>query len=208
MTQCRWCVMSPCVDQYSASARFSPRKWNKAVLLIAEGGLGFGVFPPCALRFQPEYRQSPSHLPDSSKVVHPGSWLHLFLHAHDTSHLLSRLTASKDHLATRELYLAAVPLFACVCDFFIVVTPPVAGDDAPLGTSAYFRDGFCCVKCWWCLCRQVHCIAKSLTDSLRIYLRAMTRLVQSGAARETCGRRPPQPVSLRLLRRYNPAGHE
>merc|ERR1712136_415633 len=49
----------------------------------------------------------------------------------------------KEHMATRELYLAAIPTYAMLCDIFIVVAPSPMDDDLDSRMSAHFRGGWC-----------------------------------------------------------------
>ena len=62
--------------------------------------------------------------------------------------------ASEDHIATREHFLASVPLYASLCDFFIVIAPPVADGGTSFGLETYLLEGsfllsavFCFVVC-------------------------------------------------------------
>ena len=57
-------------------------------------------------------------------------------------------------MATRELFLASVPLYASVCDFFIVIAPPVVDGCTSFGRETYLLEGsflfsavFCFVVC-------------------------------------------------------------
>ena len=49
--------------------------------------------------------------------------------------------ASQEHLATRELFLAAVPLYVSVCDVFIVIAPPTTYFDVRMGLTTHLREG-------------------------------------------------------------------
>ena len=54
---------------------------------------------------------------------------------------LGRFPIFQEHLATRELFLAAVPMYAMLCDIFIIVAPPPIDDDGEAGISTHFRGG-------------------------------------------------------------------
>ena len=51
-------------------------------------------------------------------------------------------------MATRELYLAAVPTCAMLCDIFVVIAPSPMDDDFGSWMSAHFRGGFSCKRPW------------------------------------------------------------
>jgi len=46
-------------------------------------------------------------------------------------------------MATRELYLAAIPTYAMLCDIFIVIAPSPMDDDLDSRMLAHFRGGWC-----------------------------------------------------------------
>lgn len=49
----------------------------------------------------------------------------------------------QEHAATRELFLASVPLFVSLSDIFIVVAPATAHDDIELDVWTHFCSGWC-----------------------------------------------------------------
>lgn len=49
----------------------------------------------------------------------------------------------QEHLATRELFLAAVPLYVSLADYFLLIAPPTAHDDGLLDLSTHLRSGWC-----------------------------------------------------------------
>jgi len=49
----------------------------------------------------------------------------------------------QEHLATRELYLDAVPMYTLLCDMFIVIAPPLTSDDLESGIWTHLRGGWC-----------------------------------------------------------------
>ena len=52
------------------------------------------------------------------------------------------LPASQKHLATRELFLGAVPLYVSMCDvFFVVIAPPTTYFDVRMGITTHLREG-------------------------------------------------------------------
>ena len=49
----------------------------------------------------------------------------------------------QEHMATRELFLAAVPLYVQLADFFLVIAPATAHDGRLLDLSTHLRGGWC-----------------------------------------------------------------
>ena len=75
-------------------------------------------------------------------------------------------------MATRELYLAAIPTYAMLCDIFIVVAPSPMDDDLDSRMSAHFRGGFSCERSWWVFgCALQVTNTHSLLNSLRSTVR-------------------------------------
>ena len=128
--------------------------------------------------------------------------------------VLGSFWTSEEHLATRELHLAAIPTFAMLCDIFIVIAPSQMDDDIGSRMSAHFSGGF--------LVRDLgergggflgHALARLV--ELRPFCRALvdncppdhTRLVQSRVSVEARQVRCAQPLHLRFLRRPSAARH-
>ena len=49
-----------------------------------------------------------------------------------------------EHLATRELFLTAVPLYVTLADFFIVIAPPTVHNDSALDLTTHLHAGWSC----------------------------------------------------------------
>ena len=62
--------------------------------------------------------------------------------------VLGIFRTSEEHMATRELYLAAIQTYAMLCDMFIVIAQSLMDDDFRSRMSAHFRGGFSCKKPW------------------------------------------------------------
>ena len=55
-----------------------------------------------------------------------------------------RVPASQEHLATRELFLAAVPLYVLLSDFVVVIAPPTVHGDLVMNLMTHLREGSSC----------------------------------------------------------------
>ena len=55
-----------------------------------------------------------------------------------------RAPASQEHLATRELFLAAMPLYVLLSDFVVVIAPPTVHGDLVMNLTTHLREGSSC----------------------------------------------------------------
>ena len=62
---------------------------------------------------------------------------HVFLTFH-------RAPASQEHLGTRELFLAAMPLYVLLSDFVVVIAPPTVHGDLVMNLTTHLREGSSC----------------------------------------------------------------
>ena len=130
---------------------------------------------------------------------------------------LSIILASQEHLSTRELFLAAVPLYVSLCDFFIVIAPPTAHDGIEVDMSTHFRQGssFCMGGEGGVVLRWMRSCSVPFIGFLQ-FLRVVfvcfgaflvIRLVQGRAAGEGRWIRRSEVACLRILQRLTSAGH-